>query len=277
MACKLKDLTGKRFTRWLVLSRADINKDAHPAWNCICDCGTKRIVAGISLKNGSSKSCGCLRNENLGNKNRTHGRSQTKEWSAWSRMKQRCSSNDKRYFPYYKNRGIKICDRWNKFENFFADMGKCPEGRSLDRIDNNGNYEPSNCRWATTKEQMRNRSCSLSITYNGETLTYLQWAKRLGTCHDSIIHSRLKRGWSEEKTVTTPIKQFQPALHKKINALEHALKIQALKTAYYNGYGKPNSIDLKQKHPTGKLLWECYLCNEGKQALGLEEDDNETP
>lgn len=151
------DLKGKRFGRLEVQERITPIGVFPVKWLVVCDCGGSNIVATQNMTNGTTKSCGCLRKEITSEKFKTHGKHGSPTWRSWSSMKSRCTNPNVTQYDLYGGRGIKICDRWDKFENFIEDMGERPEGKSLDRIDVNGDYEPKNCRWATKKEQAQNK------------------------------------------------------------------------------------------------------------------------
>jgi hypothetical protein len=159
---RLIDLTGRKFGRWAVIERAH-TRLGKVRWLCRCECdrGSQWTVSATSLLRGTSRSCGCLRRRPAWN--RSHGESghsfYSVEYNAWIAMKQRCFNSNYVAYARYGGRGIKVCDRWlDSFEAFLADMGRRPsDRRSLDRIDNSGDYEPANCRWATPVQQMRNR------------------------------------------------------------------------------------------------------------------------
>lgn len=157
-----KNITGLRFGRWVVISPSHERSECRQRyWHCQCDCGTRRAVLGGTLRLGTSQSCGCLSGEATAERQRkkltTHGRSRTSEHATWKTMRQRCTNQNNPDFKNYGGRGISVCERWDQFANFFADMGKRPLGLTLGRIDNDGDYSPENCEWQDRSQQNRNR------------------------------------------------------------------------------------------------------------------------
>lgn len=150
------DISGKKFNMLKAMSLAYVNKGAY--WNFVCDCGKKKIIRGSSVRDGNIKSCGCLNyKQKHGHAKRSHKNKGTRTYYSWLSMRNRCINKNLKAFKNYGGRGIKVCKRWDKFENFLKDMGECPEDLTLDRIDVNGDYKPSNCRWTTVANQSRNR------------------------------------------------------------------------------------------------------------------------
>ena len=197
---RLNDLSGQQFHYWTVLDRAGSTLAKKATWNCICQCGTTRIVVGSDLKKGASKSCGCHQKE-VASSICVHGMADTQEYSIWCAMKARCQNSKVSNYHNYGGRGISVCERWETFENFYADMGDCG-GLTIERIDTNGDYEPSNCRWATRKEQGNNKRNNRLLSFDGLTLTVQQWADRIGI-GEATIRKRLRLGWSTAKALTT--------------------------------------------------------------------------
>lgn len=182
---KVKELSGLTVGKLTVIKRVGNTKYGQPLWECKCDCGNIAFVSGQHLREQRVKSCGCLRK---------HGMSQTRLYRIWSNMKTRCENPKRKDYKRYGQRGIEVCSDWSDFSIFYAWAinNGYKEGLTLDRIDVNGNYEPSNCRWATVKEQSNNRTNNHLIAYNGETKTIAQWAEERNINHDTL-YSRINR------------------------------------------------------------------------------------
>lgn len=193
------DLIGKRFGKLVVLSFAGKTARRQSLWVVKCDCGNDRTVRGSNLRSGHTKSCGCIKGGII-----THGMSKSPEYSVWKAMLNRCRNPKARLFHRYGGRGIRVCDRWHTFANFILDMGMRPSSAyTIERIDNNGDYTPENCKWATRTAQCQNTSRNHLITFHNETLCLSEWSRRMGIKYSTIAF-RLKAGWSVERALTEP-------------------------------------------------------------------------
>lgn len=196
---RLIDLTNKLFGSLLVLHR-EVSKKGKPIWVCRCVCGAIRLVPASNLSNGHTRSCGCVYK---------HGMTHTPTYSSWTAINSRCRSESNSNFKHYGSRGISVCGRWQRsFEAFLKDMGERPSlTHTIDRIDNDGNYEPGNCRWATRSQQRKNQRPNTRgrlIEFSGLCLSIKWWAIRLGIDERTLGH-RIRKGWPIEKALTHPV------------------------------------------------------------------------
>ena len=199
---RFEDLTGKIFTKITILSHSHTTKYGAVYWNCKCACGNEKIIRGTNLKSGVTKSCGCYQKQAV----TTHGMTHTKTFKTWETMKQRCLNANAPDYPRYGGRGVDVCKRWqNSFKNFLNDMGERPPNKTLDRINVDSDYKPSNCRWATRSQQQRNKTTTPRFKHKGENLTVSEWAKRSGLTV-KIIMWRVNAGWNFSKILNTPIR-----------------------------------------------------------------------
>ena len=200
---KLVDITGRRYGHLTVISYSHRGKRRNHFWNCICDCGKEACVNSAHLKNGTTKSCGCLRYEVA------HARKKIKSHrlhTIWSSMKQRCNNPNNAKYKSYGGRGVKICEDWLDFSNFFdwAINNGYSDNLSIDRIDVNGNYEPSNCRWVSNKIQARNKQNTVYLEYEGISKSISDWADEKGISHE-VIKKRMSLGWTAEEILNIPV------------------------------------------------------------------------
>lgn len=212
---KWRELIYKRFGKLIV---ADVLYYEKKRWfmHCICDCGRNTKVERCSLISGNTRSCGCLNIKQvtqLGKQNKTHGMIHTPEYRSWSLAKSRCLNPKCKDYPNYGGRGVKMCRRWkNSFEAFYEDMRSKPKPKrdySLDRINNDGNYEPENCRWVKRKEQNNNKRNVKEITFRGKTQTISQWAEELNIKKDTLYARLITYKWSMEKAFIQPVRKIK--------------------------------------------------------------------
>jgi len=218
----VRDKTGQVFGRLTVIRFLDRNGSGVPRWLCRCVCGNEKVASSEMLTKGYTQSCGCLKRERVIEAHTKHGlcRSHPKEYRAWYSMVDRCLNHECANYKNYGARGIQVCERWLQIENFIADVGPSPSRRhSLERINNNGNYEPGNVRWATPKEQAVNRRTNVFLTFHGETLCLTDWARRFGM-KKTALSLRIRKGWPVEIALTTPISKANRNIFSTSTPLE---------------------------------------------------------
>lgn len=204
----LVDLTGRRFGRLTCLEIAGQTKNKNMLWLCQCDCGKLTIVSQGNLTYGNVKSCGCLNVDRTKEVNTKHGLTHTRLYNIWRGIRKRCFDPTVPEYQNYGGRGISVCQEWLEFINFanWAKANGYKDGLTIERINNDGNYEPTNCRWIPLAEQARNRRNSHFVSYSGETKTLAEWSNITGINPDTIS-ARLKRyGWPVEKALTQPVR-----------------------------------------------------------------------
>ena len=202
----LKNLVGKKIGRFTILSRAENGKNGEPRWNCLCDCGNKKIVYSVNLNHGRTLSCGCLGHENAIKANTIHAQKHTRLYTIWQNIKARCNNPKSEFYKNYGGRRITICDDWNSFISFrdWALANGYANNLFIERKNNNGNYTPENCCFASMKEQSRNRRSNRFEIYNGLKKTVAEWAEIAGLKYSTLL-KRLRLGWSIGKAINTPL------------------------------------------------------------------------
>lgn len=197
---RLIDLTGMRFGKLTVIDRStERSHPRTPIWMCQCDCGNRTFVRGANLRSGNTESCGCLRAD----RTVKHGQSKSREYNIWLAMIQRCVNPNNPSYHHYGGRGITVCESWRKFENFWSDMCDGYEPHlTIERINNDAEYSPENCRWATREEQAENKRTSKLYEFAGQMMSIKQWAIRLGISRKTLSE-RIRRGWGMERALTT--------------------------------------------------------------------------
>ena len=222
------DISGQEFGRLFTVGyagtmRSKSGRSLGPSYVCICSCGKQLIVRGASLLNGNSKSCGCMRTETLKRMGKesiqkilanpkwrghhVHDGRRTELYSHWCAMKARCNNKNSANWHSYGGRGIKVCDEWQTFPAFrdWAMANGYKDGLTIDRIDNDKGYEPSNCRWVTMKQQSRNTSRNLYFTIDGVRKSFSEWCEEYNV-PSRAIYQRLKRGWEIEEALEIPLR-----------------------------------------------------------------------
>lgn len=206
MGTPINDLTGKTFGRLAVIRRHPENRYGRTTWECLCICGTPKIVPYSSLVNDSTHSCGCLQRELLSNRKTTHGLKKHPLYGHWLDMRNRCNNPKFEGYMNYGGRGIQVCERWNSFQNFYDDtISGFVTGLSLDRYpDVNANYGPGNFRWATHYEQSINRRNTVLIEFQGEMRTTSDIGRLTGLSRSMIEYRMKKRGMTLQQAIETP-------------------------------------------------------------------------
>jgi len=195
---------GNRFGRLVAIKYIGKSKWNFDIWLFKCECGNQKEILANSVKTKRVKSCGCLLRETTAKRFSTHGHSRSPTYTSWYAMKKRCKSKNSKDYRDYVLRGITVCKRWQKFENFFADMGERPEGMSLGRIDNNKGYYKENCRWETALQQANNKRNNALATLNGVTKTIPQWAREFNLDTEFVRNRVSSCGWSIKDAITLP-------------------------------------------------------------------------
>lgn len=199
---KLIDLSNKKFGRLTVIKRVETERKGQARWLCKCDCGNTKIVQSYDLKSGNTQSCGCQRKENFVHS--THGHSRKRVYAIWKGMKSRCYNQNRKCYHDYGGRGIKVCDEWkDDFQSFYdwAMANGYTDDLTIDRIDSNGNYEPSNCRWADSIVQGNNKTDNVFIEALGEKHTLSEWSNITGIKYGTLYNRIVKLQWKAEKAL----------------------------------------------------------------------------
>jgi hypothetical protein len=196
----VSDMIGRKYGSIEVMAYSHKSTSGSHYWLCKCACGNEKLVQKSNLESGRTKSCGCEKGERISQRRLTHGLTRTRVHTIWTDMKQRCLNPNAPDYPRYGGRGIKLCQAWHSFDYFYEDMGEPPEGTTLNRINNDGDYEPGNCEWAAAEIQQNNRRTSRRILHMGFDWTLAQWSRYSGT-PARIISWRIEHGWSVKAAI----------------------------------------------------------------------------
>ncbi len=185
-------------------------------WVFLCDCGTTKESLGSNIASGKISSCGCYRNEASAARKLRHGLTETKEYRSWCHIKNRCYNPNNPFYKHYGGRGIGMCERWrDSFESFLEDVGPAPSGQhSIDRVDNDGDYEPGNVRWADRMTQAGNKSNRRVFTYQGESKTLPEWARSLGISRNTLLSRIYLYQWPVDRALSEPVQMHRKKVVK---------------------------------------------------------------
>lgn len=207
MGRKILDLVGKKYGRLTVLEYGELDNRGKSIWKCRCECGSIGVFRGTHLISGHTTSCGCYNTDKIKERVTTHGMSKTRLYNVWKGMLKRCYYDNATGYEHYGEKGIRVCDEWFEFEKFreWANTNGYADDLTIDRIDNDKNYTPDNCRWVDMGAQLRNTSRNRFITFRNETHCMKEWAEKLGMNYSTLRQRLGVYGWSVERALTTPI------------------------------------------------------------------------
>ncbi len=262
---KKLDLTGQKFGRLTAIEEVKSPEKNYTRWLCKCECGNEKVIARASLRSGETESCGCLQKEEVSKRRKTHGLSRTKEYYSWKSMLNRCYNMKDVGYKNYGGRGITVCEEWREsFETFLKDMGKSPEGSSIDRINNDGNYCPENCKWSTKQEQNSNTRQNKIITFNGKTQTISAWAREVGIKAQTIAR-RLDSWGNIELALTLPSKYGK--ITDVIQILNVLNKEKQMSNIFETATRKQYRYPSVKGDLTTEQLWELKLLSSNQFDL----------
>lgn len=233
-----------------------------------CTCGNQKEIRNDHVRHGYIKSCGCLRREKSAEAAKKlthrekHGFASSSTYGIWCSLKQRCRNPNNKFFPYYGGRGIDYCERWEKFENFLSDMGERPEGLTIERIENSLGYSPENCKWATRKEQQRNRRGCVYVEHNGQRKTLIEWYEELGIPHQTLSQ-RVLLGWAAEKILS--LEKFTTTAGLALGGKASGERQKAKTHCPYGHEYTPENIAPQGKDGKGRSCRKCRAIRESER------------
>lgn len=259
------DITGHRFSRLVAVRLLpERSPQGRTLWECKCDCGQTLTATSNALRRENTRSCGCLARSLTASRSTKHGKSNSPEYAIWAAMRNRCTNPNDRNYKNYGGRGITLCEQWQSFASFYADMGGRPSSNhSIERVNNDGPYSPDNCIWATPEEQQLNRRTARLITFNGQTHNLATWAKRTGIRVTCILH-RLDAGWTVERALTESVTAAPLRNQKLLTFKGESLPIAewarrtginraTIQDRLYNGWTIEEALMTPRRPPRNKL------------------------